>query len=201
MVHVSLKSGLENFEHYFSSMWDECNCAVVWAFFGIVFLWDWNEKWPFPVLCLVQFHLSVVSDAWQPHGLQYARLPFPSPTPRACSNSCQSNRWCHPTISSSVIPFSPRLQSFQASGSFPMSHFFGSGCQSIGVSASASVFPMNIQDWFPLTFLAVQETLKNVLQHHSSKALILQHSAFFIFIHIWLLEKPYLWLEGPLSAK
>ena len=85
-----------------------------------------------------------------PHGLQHARLPCPSPTPRACSDSCLSSRWCHPTISSSVVPFSSCLQSFPASRSFPMSQFFTSGGQSIGVSASASVLPVNIQDWFPL---------------------------------------------------
>ena len=83
-----------------------------------------------------------------PHGLQYARLPYPSPTPGAYSNSCPLSRWCHPTISSSVVPFSSRLQSFPASGSFLVSHFFAPGGQSIGVSASASVLPMNIQDWF-----------------------------------------------------
>ena len=93
---------------------------------------------------------SVVSDSLWPHGLQHYRLPCPSPTPGAGSNSCPLSQWCHPTISSSVIPFSSCLQSFPASGSFPMSQFFASGGQSIGVSASASVLPMNIQDWFPL---------------------------------------------------
>ena len=83
-------------------------------------------------------------------GWQHARLSCPSPTPRACSNSCASCRWCHATVSSSVVPFSSCLQSFPASGSFPMSQFFPSGGQSIGVSASASFLPMNIQDWFPL---------------------------------------------------
>ena len=86
----------------------------------------------------VQSSRSVVSDSLWPHGLQHARLPCPSPTPKACSNSCPSSRWCHPTISSSVIPFSC-LQSFPASGSFPMSQFFASDGQSVGVSASASV--------------------------------------------------------------
>ena len=98
----------------------------------------------------VQFSCSVISDSLWPHGLQHARLPCPSPTPRAYSNSCPLHQWWHPTISSSVIPFSSCLQSFPASGSFPMSHFFISGDQSIGASASASVLPMNIQDWFPL---------------------------------------------------
>ena len=97
----------------------------------------------------VQFSCSVVSDSLRPCGLQYARLPCPSPTPRAYSNSCPSSEWCHPTISSSVVPFSC-LQSFPASGSFPMSQFFASGGQSIGASASASVLPMNIQGWFPV---------------------------------------------------
>ena len=98
----------------------------------------------------VQFSCSVVSDSLLPHGLQHARLSYPSPTPRACSNSCPLSHWCHPTISSSVIPFSSCLQSFPASGSFQMSQFFTSGDQSIGISTSASVLPMNIQDWFPL---------------------------------------------------
>ena len=98
----------------------------------------------------VQLSHSVMSDSLQPHGLQHVRLPCPSPTPRAYSDSCPSSQWCHPTISSSVIPFSSCLQSFPASGSFPRSHFFASGGQSIRVSASALVLPMNIQDWFPL---------------------------------------------------
>ena len=91
-----------------------------------------------------------MSNSLPPHGLQHARLPSPSPTPRACWNSCPSSWWCHPTISSSVALFSSRLKSFLASGSFPVSQFFTSGCQSIRVSASASVLPVNIQDWFPL---------------------------------------------------
>ena len=95
----------------------------------------------------VQFSCSIVSDSFRPHGLQHTRPPCPSPTPRVYSNSCPLSRWCHPTIS--VIPFFSHLQSFPASGSFPMSQFT-SGGQSIGVSVSASVLPMNIQDWFPL---------------------------------------------------
>ena len=99
---------------------------------------------------IFQFSRSVVSDALRPHGLQHARPPCPSPTPGAYSNSCPLSRLCHPTISSSVVPFSSRLQSFPASGSFPMNQFFTSGGQRIGVSASTSVLPMNIQDLFPL---------------------------------------------------
>ena len=102
------------------------------------------------VFSSVQFSCSVVSDSLWPHGLQHTRPPCPSPTPRARSNSCPSSWWCHPTISFSVVPFFSCPQSFPASGSFPMSQFFASGGQSIGVSVSASVLPMNIQDWFPL---------------------------------------------------
>ena len=131
----------------------------------------------------VQFSGSVMSDSSQLHGLQHTRPPCPSPTPRVYSNLCPLSQWCHPTISSSVIPFSSRLQSFPALESFQMSQLFTSGGQSIGVSASASVLPMNTQDWFSmdwLDLLAVQGTLKSLLQHHSSKLSILQRSAFFI---------------------
>ena len=98
----------------------------------------------------VQFSHSVMSNSLQPHGLPHTRLPCPSPSPGTCSNSCPSNQWHHPTISSSVDPFSSHLQSFPASGSFLRSQFFASGDQSIGVLASTSVLPKNIQDWFPL---------------------------------------------------
>jgi len=141
------------------------------------------------MLCLlgnvvsVQFSCSFVSDSLWPHRLQHARLPGPSPTTGACSNSCPLSQWCHPTISSSVVLFPSCLQSFPESGSFPMSQFFTSDGQSIGVSAS--VIPMNIQDWFPFRIhwfdlLAVQGTLKSLLPYHSSKASILQCSGFFI---------------------
>ena len=98
----------------------------------------------------VQFSCSVVSDSLRPHGWQHARLPCPSPPPRIHPNSCPLSLWCHPTISSSVIPFSSCLQSFPASGSFQMSQLFASGGQSTGVSASTSALPMNTQDWSPL---------------------------------------------------
>ena len=98
----------------------------------------------------VQFSHSVVSDSLWLHGLQHARTPCPLPTPGVYSNSCPSSRWCHPAISSSVIPFFSCIQSFPASGSFQMSQFFTSLGQRIGISASASVLPVNIQDWFPL---------------------------------------------------
>ena len=103
-----------------------------------------------------QFSHSVVSDSLWPHGLQHARLLCPLPTPRACSNSCPLSWWCHPTTLFSVVPFSSCLQSFPALGSFPMSQFFASGGQSIGVSASASVLPMNIHDRFSLGLTKTQ---------------------------------------------
>ena len=133
-------------------------------------------------LCLlgrsVQFSHSVVSDSLQPHRLQHTRPPCPSPTPGACSNSCPLSQWCHPTISSSVIPFSSHLQSFPASGSFPMSHFFPSGGQSIGVSASASVPLMNIQDWFPLGWTAFISLLSKGLSRVFSNTTVQKHQFF-----------------------
>ena len=133
---------------------------------------------------VVQFSCSVVSDSLRPHGLQHTRPPCPSPTPRVHPNQCPLSRWCHPTISSSVIPFSSCPQSFPASGSFQMSQLFASGGQSIGFSFNISPSDKHPglisfrMDWLDL--LAVQGTLKNLLQHHNSKASILQRSAFFI---------------------
>ena len=131
--------------------------------------------------------ISSVTQACPTLQPQHTRLPCSSPTPRGSSNSCPLNRWCHPIILSSVIPFSSCPQSFPASGSFQMSHFFASGGQNVGVSASASVLPMNIQDWFPsgLTGLISLQSkvLKSLLQHHSSKASILWCSAFIIVQH------------------
>ena len=134
---------------------------------------------------IYQFSHSVVSDSLRPHELQHTRPPCPSPTPGVYLNSCPLSRWCHPTISSSVIPFSSRLQSFPVSGSFPVSQFFASGGQSIGVSASASVLPMDIQDWFHLGWtgwISLQSKgLSRVFsQYHSSKVSVFQCSAFFI---------------------
>ena len=134
--------------------------------------------------CSVQFSRSVLSDSLWPHEPQHAQPPCPSPTSGVYPNSCPLSRWCHPTISSSVIPFSSWHQSFPKSGSFPMSQLFPSGGQSIGVSASTSVLPINTQDWSPLgwtsSISSQSKTLKSLLQHHSSKTSILQHSAFFI---------------------
>ena len=131
----------------------------------------------------VQSSRSVVSDSLPPHESQHTRPPCPSPTPRVHPNSCALSRWCHPAILSSVVPFSSCPQSPPASGSFPMSQLFAWGGLSFGVSASTSVLPMNTQDWSFrmdwLDLLAVQGTLKSLLQYHSSKASILQCSAFF----------------------
>ena len=143
-----------------------------------------NFKWSQSWISSVQFSWSVMSDSLRPHELQYTRPPCPSPTPGVHSNSCPLSQWCHPAISSSVIPFSSCPQSLPASGSFPMSQLFAWGGQSIGVSASA-ISPSNElsglislrMDWLDL--LAVQGTLESLLQHHSSKASIFQHSTFF----------------------
>ena len=156
----------------------------------------------------VQLSHSVMSNSLQPHGLQQARLPCPPPTtPGACSNSCPLSRWCHPTTSSSVIPFSC-LQSFPASGSFLMSQFFASGGPSIRASASAFVLPMDIQDWFPLGLTSLILQSKGLSRVFSNT--IVQKHQFFgaqlslwsnSHFHTWLLEKPQLWLDGPLLAK
>ena len=135
-------------------MLNKFSCSS-WAFICLL----WRNTYSDPS---VQFSCSVVSDSLWPHGLLHAR---PSPTPRVLPNSCPLSQWCHPTISSSVVPFSSCPQSFPASGSFPKSQFFTSGGQSIGVSASTSVLPMNTQDWSPLGWtgwisLAVQGSLK-----------------------------------------
>ena len=132
------------------------------------------------------------------HGLQHARLPCPSPSPRACSNSCPSSQWCHPTISSSVIPFSSCLQSFPVSGSFPISQLFASGGQSTGALASAPVLPMNIQDWFPLALTGFISLQSKGFSRVLSNTTVQNHQFFGpqpslwsnSHIHIWLLEKP-----------
>ena len=145
-----------------------------------------------------QFSRSVVSDSLQPRGLQHARLPCPSQTPRACSNSCPSSQWCHPTISSSVIPFSFCLQSFPASGSSLRSQFFASGGQSIGTSVSASVLPMNSQDWFPLELTGWIFLQFKGLSRVFSNTTVQKHQFFSVqlssqsnsHIHTWPQEKP-----------
>ena len=126
----------------------------------------------------IQFSHSVMSDSLRPYGLQHTRLPCQSPTPRACWNSCPSSQRCHPNISSSVIPFSFCLPSFPASGSFPMSWLFASSGQSIGASASASVLPVNIQDWFPLGCTAWISLQSKRLSRDFSNTTVQKHQFF-----------------------
>ena len=145
----------------------------------------------------VQFSCSVVSDSLRPHEPQHARPPCPSPTPGVYPNPCPLSRWCHPTTSSSVIPFSSCPQSFPASGSFPVSQLFASGGLSIGASASASVLSMNIQDWFRLELTSLILLSKGLSRVFSSTT-IWNHQFFDAqpslwpncHIHTWLLEKP-----------
>ena len=134
----------------------------------------------------VQFSHSVVSKSLQPHGPQHARLPCPSPTPRVYPNSCPSSQWCHPTTTSSVVPFCP--QSFPASGSFQMSQFFISSGQSIGVSASTSGPPMNTQDWFPLGWTGWTTLQSKGLSRVFSNTTVQKHKFYILqlyYIH-WL---------------
>ena len=159
-----------------------------------------------PQFSSVQFSRSVVSDSLWPHESQHSRPPCPSPTPGVYSHSCPLSWGCHPTLSSSVVPFSSCLQSFPAaSESFQMSHFFPSGGQSIWVSASASVLPMNIQDWLPSgwndwIFLQSQESsLTPQFKSINSLVLSFLYGPTLTSIHD-LLEKQQLWLDGPLLA-
>ena len=146
----------------------------------------------------IEFSKSVVSNYLPPHGLQNARLPCPTPTPKDCSNSCPLSQWCDPTISSSVISFSSCLQSFPASGFFQMGQFFATGGQSIEASASASILPMNIQDWFPLELISLITLQSKGLSRVLSSTTIQKHQFFNpqpslwsnTHIHAWLLEKP-----------
>ena len=126
-----------------------------------------------------------MSNSFRPHGLQDTRPPCPSPTPRVYSNSCPLSWWCHPTISSSVSPFSSYLQSFPASGSLQMSQFFASGGQSIRVSASASVLPMNIQDWFPLGWMGWLSLQSKGLSRVFSNTTVKKHQFFGAQLSLW----------------
>ena len=134
---------------------------------------------------LHQFSHSVVSDSLQPHELQHGRAPCPSPTPRVHSNSDPSSWWCHPAISSSVVPFSSCLQSFQALGSFPVSLFFASSGQSIWVSASSSVLPMNIQDWFPLGLAGLISLQPKGFSRFFSSTTVHKHQFFGVQPSLW----------------
>ena len=149
---------------------------------------------------MLKFSVQLLSHVWllQPRGLQHTRLPCPSPTPGAYSNACPSRRWCHPTISSSFVLYSSSLQSFPASESSPMSQLFESGGQSIGASASASVFPVNIQDWSPLGLIGWTSLKSKGLSRVFTNTIVQKHQFFDArsslwsnsHIHTWLLEKP-----------
>ena len=147
---------------------------------------------------LLCFTCQVVSNSLRPHKLQHTRLPCPSLSPRVFSNSCPLSQWCHPTISSSIAPFSFFPQSFPASESFPMSQLFASGDQSIGISASTSVLPMNIQDWFPLGWTGLISLKSKGLSRVFSRITVQKHQFFgsqpslwsSCHSRIWLLEQP-----------
>ena len=158
----------------------------------------------------VQFSHSVVSDSLQPHEPQHARPPSPSPTPGVHPNPCPLSQWCHPTILSSVVSFSSCPQSFPASGSFQMSQLFTSCGQSIGVSVSTSVFPMNTQDWSPLGWTGWISLQSKGISRVFSNTTVQKHQFFgtqlsFFIVQLshptWPLEKPLPWLEGPLLTK
>ena len=136
------------------------------------------------LLLLLLSHL-IVSDSLQPRGLQHIRLPCPLPNPGACWNSCPSSQWCHPTILYSVIPFSSSLQSFPESESFPMSLLFASGGQSIAASASASVLPINIQDWFPLGWTGWNSSQLKGLSRLFSDNTVQKHRFFRAQLSLW----------------
>ena len=162
-------------------------------------------KW----VVLSQFSRSVVSNYLRLHKSQHARPPCPSTAPRIYSNSCPSSRWCHPAISSTVFPFSSCPQSLPVSGSFPMIQFFTSGGQSIGVSASASVLPMNTQDWSPLGWTSWISLQSKGISRVFSNTTVQKHQFFSTqlssqsnsHIHTWPLENPQPWLDRPLLAK
>ena len=141
---------------------------------------------------LLLFSRSVLSDSLWPHELQHSRLPCPSLSPGVCSDSYLLSQWCYPTISSSVLPFSSCLQSFPASGSFPISWFFGSGGQSIEASALASVLPMNIQDWFPLGWTGSISWQSKGLSRVFSGTIVQKHQFFS--------AQPSFWPNSPICA-
>ena len=164
----------------------------------MIWKWDYCEMHFNIGLSSVQLCCSVLSDSLWPHGLQRPRPHCPSSTPRVYPDACPLSRWCHPTISISIIPFSICLQSFPASESFQMSPLFASGGQNIGVSASASVLPMNIQDWSPLRWTGWISLLSKGLSGVFSNTTVQKHQFFGAqlsfqsnsHIHTWLLEKP-----------
>ena len=176
---LSVKSAMDPVCVQFLHWQASCECVylvlqVSWKHFQAI-----DSSYFFCILCgSVHFSHSVVSDSLWPHELQHARPPCPSPTPRVYSNPCPLSWWCHPTISSSVVPFSSRPQSFPASGSFQMSQLFASAGQSVGASASASVLPMNIQDWFPLVLAGLISLQSKGLSRVFPSTTVQKHQCF-----------------------
>ena len=179
-----------------SFYWAPKSLQMVNAITKLKYICSWKKSYHKP--SSVQFSCSVMSDSLWPHEPQHTRPPCPSPTPGVYPNLCPLSRWCHLTISSSVVPFSSCLPSFSASGSFQMSQLFTSGGQNIGVSAATSVLPMNTQDWFPLgwtdwislQFKGLSRVFSNTTaqkQQFLGAQLSSQSSS---HIHTWLLEKP-----------
>ena len=187
--HKNLRAGVSTHSSFLPVGW----CLVTLQ--GEEVLSTWNSLWWWQEV--VHSVAQLCPTLW-PHRLQHARPPCPSPTPRVYSNSCSLSQWCHPTISSSVVPFSSRLQSFPASESFQMSQLFTLGGQSIGVSALASVLPMNIQDWFPLGWTGLISLQSKGLSRVFSNTIVQKYQFFGTqlslwsnsHIHTWLLEKP-----------
>ena len=169
------------FLKYGSQLFTHKNRFAQSTSFKRIALFNWKKKKQHPLpkksvlYFSVQFSHSVMSDSLQPHELQHARPPSPSPTPRVYPNPCPSSRWCHTTISSSVVPFFSCPQFFPALGSFPVSQLFASGAQSIGVSASTSVLPMNIQDWSPLGWIGWISLLSKGLSRVLSNTTVQKH--------------------------
>ena len=197
-----------------SLMWEmvgkrETFMHIVKVTFSIKFPFLWLITFQINYISSVQFSRSVVSDSLRPYELQHARPPCPSPTPGVHTNSCPLSRWCHPAISSSVVPFSSCPQSLPASESFPMSQLFAWGGQSTGVSALASVLPKNTQDWSPLEWTGWISLQPKGLSRVFSNTTVQKHQFFSTQlsshstsrIHTWPLEKPWPWLDGPLLAK
>ena len=163
---------------------------------GVAQSWTWLKWRSSSSSSSFQFSCSVASDSLRPHGLQHIRPPCPSLTPRVYSNSCPFSQWCHPTNSSSLVPFSSLLQSFPASGSFPMSQLFASGGQSIGASTSA--LPTNTQDWAPLGWTAWISLQSKGLSRVFSNTTVQKHQFFGIQLSLWPNSNIYTWLfERP----
>ena len=210
MSHTHTHTHTHTMEYYSAKNKKTMPFAAAWKQLEMIILskvrQEGKEKYQ---IISVQFRHSVVSDSLRPHGPQHARPPCPSPTPGVYSNSSPSSQWCHPTISSSVVPFSSCLQSFPASGSFQLSQLFTLGGQSIGVSASKSVLPMNTQDWSPLGWTGWISLQSKGLSRVFSNTTVQKHQFFSTqlssqsnsHIHTWPLEKPWPWLDGPLLAK